>query len=137
MAQTVVNLNRKLEDQGRQGLGDHVPGAPVAANSTQGTTGMAQPRVNPNCKLEDQGIEGLGSIHYNLLEPALIEAAMQAERVPRRMHSRVARTARTAIRRRMARADRRHPSSIASFSRSRRSPRSRSEIREGPAPAPR
>ena len=77
MAQTVVNLNRKLEDQGRQGLGDHVPGAPVAANSTQGTTGMAQPRVNPNCKLEDQGIEGLGSIHYNLLEPALIEAAIR------------------------------------------------------------
>ncbi len=34
-------------------------------------------RVNPAHKLEDQGITGLGKVHYNLLEPALIEAALQ------------------------------------------------------------
>ena len=38
---------------------------------------MSQTRVNPNCKLEDQGISGLGQVHYNLLEPALIEAAIR------------------------------------------------------------
>ena len=38
---------------------------------------MSQTRVNPNCKLEDQGITGLGEVHYNLLEPALIEAAIR------------------------------------------------------------
>ena len=38
---------------------------------------MTHARVNPNCKLEDQGIEGVGSAHYNLLEPALIEAAIR------------------------------------------------------------
>ncbi|MDQ7263473.1 phosphoenolpyruvate carboxykinase [Paracoccus sp. PS-1] len=38
---------------------------------------MSEPRVNPNCRLEDQGITGLGNVHYNLLEPALIEAAIQ------------------------------------------------------------
>ncbi len=34
-------------------------------------------RVNPNFQLEDQGITGLGDVHYNLLEPALIEAALR------------------------------------------------------------
>ena len=38
---------------------------------------MAQPRVNPNCRLEDQGITGLGHVYYNLLEPALINAALE------------------------------------------------------------
>ncbi|RDD68926.1 phosphoenolpyruvate carboxykinase [Paracoccus versutus] len=38
---------------------------------------MTEPRVNPNCRLEDQGITGLGNVHYNLLEPALVEAAIQ------------------------------------------------------------
>ncbi|ARJ69864.1 phosphoenolpyruvate carboxykinase [Paracoccus contaminans] len=38
---------------------------------------MSQTRVNPNCKLENQGITGLGEVHYNLLEPALIEAAIR------------------------------------------------------------
>lgn len=38
---------------------------------------MTDPRFNPNCRLEDQGISGLGNVHYNLLEPALIEAAVQ------------------------------------------------------------
>jgi phosphoenolpyruvate carboxykinase (ATP) len=33
-------------------------------------------RVNPKFRLEDQGIAGLGQVHYNLLEPALIEAAL-------------------------------------------------------------
>ena len=37
---------------------------------------MSQPRVNPKHRLEDQGISGLGTVHYNLLEPALIEAAI-------------------------------------------------------------
>ncbi|MEC3861509.1 phosphoenolpyruvate carboxykinase [Mesobacterium sp. TK19101] len=34
-------------------------------------------RVNPNFRLEDQGIEGLGNVYYNLMEPALIEAALK------------------------------------------------------------
>ncbi|MDQ2095682.1 phosphoenolpyruvate carboxykinase [Rhodalgimonas zhirmunskyi] len=34
-------------------------------------------RVNPNFRLEDQGIEGLGDVYYNLMEPALIEAAVK------------------------------------------------------------
>ncbi|AUC55781.1 MAG: phosphoenolpyruvate carboxykinase [Sagittula sp.] len=34
-------------------------------------------RVNPQFKLEDQGIEGLGNVYYNLMEPALIEAALK------------------------------------------------------------
>ena len=33
-------------------------------------------RVNPQFRLEDQGIEGLEDVHYNLIEPALIEAAL-------------------------------------------------------------
>ena len=33
--------------------------------------------VNPSFKLEDQGITGLGQVHYNLSEPALIEAALR------------------------------------------------------------
>ena len=37
---------------------------------------MTTGRVNPNFRLEDQGITGLGQVHYNLLEPALIEAAV-------------------------------------------------------------
>ncbi|MEM0937060.1 MAG: phosphoenolpyruvate carboxykinase [Pseudomonadota bacterium] len=34
-------------------------------------------RVNPAQRLEDQGITGLGSVSYNLIEPALIEAALK------------------------------------------------------------
>ncbi|KMK66071.1 phosphoenolpyruvate carboxykinase [Puniceibacterium sp. IMCC21224] len=34
-------------------------------------------RVNPNFRLEDQGIEGLGNVYYNLMEPALIDAALK------------------------------------------------------------
>ena len=33
-------------------------------------------RVNPQFRLEDQGIEGLGNVYYNLMEPALIKAAL-------------------------------------------------------------
>ncbi|MGO4909199.1 phosphoenolpyruvate carboxykinase [Pseudorhodobacter sp. W20_MBD10_FR17] len=33
-------------------------------------------RVNPSHTLENQGITGLGTVHYNLIEPALIEAAI-------------------------------------------------------------
>ncbi|MFA5537985.1 MAG: phosphoenolpyruvate carboxykinase [Gemmobacter sp.] len=33
-------------------------------------------RVNPARRLEDQGIAGLGNVHYNLIEPALVEAAL-------------------------------------------------------------
>ena len=33
-------------------------------------------RVNPAHRLEDQGITGLGAVHYNLIEPALVEAAL-------------------------------------------------------------
>jgi phosphoenolpyruvate carboxykinase (ATP) len=37
---------------------------------------MTTPRVNPSQTLEAQGMTGLGKVHYNLLEPALIEAAI-------------------------------------------------------------
>ncbi|QYK41517.1 MAG: phosphoenolpyruvate carboxykinase [Paracoccaceae bacterium] len=37
---------------------------------------MDHGRVNPAFRLEDQGIAGLGSVHYNLIEPALVEAAV-------------------------------------------------------------
>ena len=33
-------------------------------------------RVNPAMRLEDQGISGLGKVYYNLIEPALVEAAV-------------------------------------------------------------
>ena len=38
---------------------------------------MTSGRVNPQFRLEDQGIEGLGKVHYNLMEPALVEAALK------------------------------------------------------------
>ena len=40
---------------------------------------MAFGRVNPHFRLEDQGIEGLGDVYYNLMEPALIEAALKRD----------------------------------------------------------
>ena len=39
---------------------------------------MTSGRVNPNFRLEDQGIAGLGNVFYNLMEPALVEAALKA-----------------------------------------------------------
>ncbi|MFN3953569.1 MAG: phosphoenolpyruvate carboxykinase [Pararhodobacter sp.] len=38
---------------------------------------MTAGRVNPKHRLEDQGITGLGSVAYNLIEPALVQAAIQ------------------------------------------------------------
>ena len=38
---------------------------------------MSNGRVNPEHRLEDQGISGLGAVHYNLLEPTLIEEALK------------------------------------------------------------
>ncbi len=38
---------------------------------------MTSGRVNPQFRLEDQGITGLGNVHYNMIEPALIEAALR------------------------------------------------------------
>jgi len=38
---------------------------------------MLHGRVNPKFKLEDQDITGLGNVYYNLIEPALIEAALK------------------------------------------------------------
>ena len=38
---------------------------------------MAFGRVNPQFQLEDQGITGLDNVYYNLIEPALIEAALR------------------------------------------------------------
>ncbi|MDK3072101.1 phosphoenolpyruvate carboxykinase [Sedimentitalea sp. JM2-8] len=38
---------------------------------------MTVGRVNPSFRLQDQGIEGVENVHYNLLEPALIEAALR------------------------------------------------------------
>ena len=37
---------------------------------------MTSGRVNPQFRLDDQGIKGLGNVYYNLMEPALIEAAL-------------------------------------------------------------
>ena len=36
-------------------------------------------RVNPKFRLEDQGITGLGNVYYNLMEPALVEAALKRD----------------------------------------------------------
>ena len=38
---------------------------------------MAFGRVNQQFRLEDQGITGLGNIYYNLIEPTLIEKALE------------------------------------------------------------
>jgi phosphoenolpyruvate carboxykinase (ATP) len=38
---------------------------------------MNHGRVNPAQTLEKQGISGLGNVYYNLIEPAIIEAALQ------------------------------------------------------------
>lgn len=40
---------------------------------------MTTGRVNPSQRLEDQGIAGLGQVYYNLMEPALVEAALKRE----------------------------------------------------------
>jgi phosphoenolpyruvate carboxykinase (ATP) len=37
---------------------------------------MTTGRVNPHHRLEDQGLTGLGRVAYNLVEPALVEAAL-------------------------------------------------------------
>ncbi len=37
---------------------------------------MTHGRVNPEFQLEDQGIEGLGTVYYNLIEPDLIQSAL-------------------------------------------------------------
>ena len=39
---------------------------------------MTSGRVNPDRTLEAQGISGLAQVHYNLSEPALVEAAVRA-----------------------------------------------------------
>jgi phosphoenolpyruvate carboxykinase (ATP) len=49
----------------------------VAAHFGQGAFSMTNGRVNPDQTLENTGISGLGTVHYNLLEPALIEAALR------------------------------------------------------------
>ncbi|WP_299368174.1 phosphoenolpyruvate carboxykinase [uncultured Tateyamaria sp.] len=36
-------------------------------------------RVNPQFRLDDQGITGLGDVYYNLIEPALIERALDRD----------------------------------------------------------
>jgi phosphoenolpyruvate carboxykinase (ATP) len=38
---------------------------------------MISGRVNRGFRLEDQGISGLGRVHYNLTEPALVDAAIR------------------------------------------------------------
>lgn len=38
---------------------------------------MTTGRVNPKFRLEDQGIVGLGEVYYNLMEPALVDLALQ------------------------------------------------------------
>jgi len=40
---------------------------------------MTSGRVNPQFRLEDQSIEGLGNVYYNLIEPALVEAALKRD----------------------------------------------------------
>ncbi len=48
-------------------------GKHCAVRSMQMITG----RVNPAFRLEDQGITGLGNVYYNILQPDLIEEAIQ------------------------------------------------------------
>ncbi|MDT0681648.1 phosphoenolpyruvate carboxykinase [Roseicyclus sp. F158] len=38
---------------------------------------MSTGRVNPSLTLDAQGLTGLGTVHYNLAEPALVEAAIE------------------------------------------------------------
>ncbi|MDX1784550.1 MAG: phosphoenolpyruvate carboxykinase [Roseovarius sp.] len=38
---------------------------------------MTMGRVNPSFRLEDQGISGIAEVHYNLIEAALVEAALK------------------------------------------------------------
>ncbi len=38
---------------------------------------METGRVNPQHRLEDQGITGLGHVYYNLIEPALVQSAIE------------------------------------------------------------
>ena len=38
---------------------------------------MTDGRVNPAQDLAHQGLTGLGQVHYNQLEPALVEAAVR------------------------------------------------------------
>ncbi len=40
---------------------------------------MTTGRVNPSQRLEHQGITGLGHVYYNLMEPALVEAALKRD----------------------------------------------------------
>jgi phosphoenolpyruvate carboxykinase (ATP) len=74
---------------------------------------MTNGRVNPDQTLEKLGISGLGTVHYNLLEPALIEAAL------RRGEGRWARAARSSCRRASSPAARPRTSSSSARLRSR------------------
>ncbi len=40
---------------------------------------MTLGRVNPQFRLEDQGMSGLGNVYYNMIEPALVEAALKRQ----------------------------------------------------------
>jgi len=40
---------------------------------------MTGERVNPRHRLEHQGMSALGRVHYNLIEPALVEAALRRD----------------------------------------------------------
>jgi phosphoenolpyruvate carboxykinase (ATP) len=66
---------------------------------------MTDGRVNPDQTLEKLGVSGLGTVHYNLMEPALIEAAL------RRGEGRWARAARSWCRPASSPAGRRRTSS--------------------------
>ena len=40
---------------------------------------MPSPRVNPDRTLDAMGMEGLGTVHYNLVEPALVQVALDRD----------------------------------------------------------
>jgi len=46
-------------------------------HAPHGAIKMTTPRVNPNKRLEHQGVIDASEVHYNLLEPALVEAALK------------------------------------------------------------
>src|SRR5690606_31781604 len=76
-------LYRRYGSAPRAGPGTHWPGCPFITTKSpraarhSGACRMNIGRVNPNRTLDAQGIVGAGSVHYNLIEPALVEEAVR------------------------------------------------------------
>ncbi|MGX0904222.1 phosphoenolpyruvate carboxykinase (ATP) [Roseovarius sp. MBR-79] len=66
-----ANLEYQTPEAGGLGVRDDRAAMPKRERD------MISGRVNPGFRLEDQGISGLGRVHYNLTEPALVDAAIR------------------------------------------------------------